>query len=221
MMPPPSNAAGSTFRLGGTLTIPRLGSGRCSYRADATGPPSITPRRWRSRATARPDRGDGGRARPDQLCPAVEQNLRELGVGVLDLVYLRVGRLSAMGADPTGERFAALAELRDEGLIRHLRISNVTRSRWSCRSLGPHLEENMAAARLMLDDADLAPPTRGGRKQGTPGWHLPSSKLCTDRDNGGDKAWAAAAVSLPMELRRLVITHSWPCPCQAHLCDAF
>jgi Aldo/keto reductase family len=175
MMPPPSNAAGSTFRLGGTLTIPRLGLGRCSYRADATGPPSITPRRWRSRATARPDRGDGGRARPDQLCPAVEQNLRELGVDVLDLVYLRVGRLSAMGADPIGERFAALAELRDEGLIRHLRISNVTRS-------------PVAAARLMLDDADLALPTRGGRKQDAPGWHLPSSKLCTDRDNGGDKA---------------------------------
>jgi hypothetical protein len=137
MMPPPSNAAGSTFRLGGTLTIPRLSLGRCSCRADATGPPSITPRRWRSRAAARPDRGDGGRARPDQLCPVVGQNLRELGVDVLDLVYLRVGRLLAMGADPIGERFAALAELRDEGLIRHLRISNVTRSRWSYRSLGP------------------------------------------------------------------------------------
>jgi aryl-alcohol dehydrogenase-like predicted oxidoreductase len=33
-----------------------------------------------------------------------------------------------MGADPIGERFAAPAELGDEGLIRHLRISNVTRS---------------------------------------------------------------------------------------------
>jgi hypothetical protein len=211
-MPPPSNAAGSTFRLGGTLTIPRLDLGRCSCRADATGPPSITPQRWRSRAAARPDRGDGGRARPDQLCPAVEQNLQELGVDVLDLVNLRVGRLSAMGADPIGERFAALVELRDEGLIRHLRISNVTRSpvvvQISGTSSLAHLEENMAAARLMLDDADLALLTRGSRNQGAPGWDLPSSKLCTDRDNGATKPGQLRPSAYLMELSRLVITHS-------------
>jgi pyridoxine 4-dehydrogenase len=67
-----------------------------------------------------------GEARPDQLRPAVEQNLRDLDVDVLDLVYLRVGRLSERGANPIGERFAALADLRDEGLIRHLGVSNVT-----------------------------------------------------------------------------------------------
>jgi hypothetical protein len=77
-----------------------------------------------------------------------------------------------MGADPIGERFAAPAELGDEGLIRHLRISNVTRSpvvvQISGTSSLAHLEENMAAARLMLDDADLALLTRGSRKQGIP-----------------------------------------------------
>ena len=61
-----------------------------------------------------------GEAGPEQLRSAVERNLRELGLDVLDLVYLRVGRLAAGSTDPIGDRFTALAELRDEGLIRHL-----------------------------------------------------------------------------------------------------
>ncbi|MET9480748.1 aldo/keto reductase [Streptomyces sp. NPDC006638] len=67
-----------------------------------------------------------GEATAEQLRPEVERNLRELGVNVLDLVYLRVGRLSAKGGPPLGERFAVLAALRDEGLIRHLGVSNVS-----------------------------------------------------------------------------------------------
>jgi pyridoxine 4-dehydrogenase len=67
-----------------------------------------------------------GEATPEQLRPAVEQNLHNLAVDTLDLVYLRVGRLAAAGNDPIGDRFTALAELRDEGLIRHLGLSNVT-----------------------------------------------------------------------------------------------
>jgi aryl-alcohol dehydrogenase-like predicted oxidoreductase len=79
-----------------------------------------------------------GQARPDQLRPAVEQNLLELGVDVLDLVYLRVGRLGTEGPDPIGDRFTALAELRDEGLIRHLGVSNVTREQLAeARSIAP------------------------------------------------------------------------------------
>jgi pyridoxine 4-dehydrogenase len=79
-----------------------------------------------------------GEAGPDQLRPAVEQNLRDLGIGVLDLVYLRVGRLSARRADPIGERFAALAELRDQGLIRHLGVSNVTAAQLAeARAIAP------------------------------------------------------------------------------------
>ncbi|MFF0156904.1 aldo/keto reductase [Streptomyces sp. NPDC005263] len=56
----------------------------------------------------------------------VEANLDGLGVDRLDLVYLRVG---ARGGVPRGEsladRFEALAALREEGLIRHLGVSNV------------------------------------------------------------------------------------------------
>jgi aryl-alcohol dehydrogenase-like predicted oxidoreductase len=60
-----------------------------------------------------------------QLRGLVEDNLRELGVDRLDLVYLRVGGMNSPGGESVGERFAALAALRDEGLIRHLGVSNI------------------------------------------------------------------------------------------------
>lgn len=61
-------------------------------------------------------------ARPDQLRGQVEENLRQLGRDHFDLVNLRTLSVSK----PVGEHFAALAALRDAGLIRHLGLSNVT-----------------------------------------------------------------------------------------------
>jgi aryl-alcohol dehydrogenase-like predicted oxidoreductase len=66
-----------------------------------------------------------GQAGPDQLRGLVEDNLRSLGVDRLDLVYLRVGGTTGPGGESIAARFAALATLREEGLIRHLGISNV------------------------------------------------------------------------------------------------
>ncbi|GII29120.1 aldo/keto reductase [Planotetraspora mira] len=66
-----------------------------------------------------------GEAGPAQLRGLVEDNLRGLGVDRLDLVYLRVGGMNAPGGVSISDRFAALAELREEGLIRHLGVSNV------------------------------------------------------------------------------------------------
>ncbi|MGV9213602.1 aldo/keto reductase [Micromonospora sp. RB23] len=60
---------------------------------------------------------------PGQLRAQVEENLRRLGRDQLDVVNLRLGR--GPGAVPLVERFGALAELRDAGLIRHLGLSNV------------------------------------------------------------------------------------------------
>ena len=60
-------------------------------------------------------------ARPEDLRGDVEQNLRELGRDHLDLVYLR-----NMGWDSLTDHFGALAELREEGLIRHLGVSSVS-----------------------------------------------------------------------------------------------
>ncbi|MFD7630866.1 aldo/keto reductase [Streptomyces sp. NPDC059851] len=59
-------------------------------------------------------------AGPGQLRGQVEQNLRELGRDHLDVVNLRI-----VGTDSIAERFGALAELREAGLIRHLGLSNV------------------------------------------------------------------------------------------------
>lgn len=61
-----------------------------------------------------------GLARPDQLRGLVEDNLRQLGLETLDLVYLRQTGLTSVA-----EHFGVLAELRDAGLIRHLGLSNV------------------------------------------------------------------------------------------------
>ncbi|GII32847.1 oxidoreductase [Planotetraspora mira] len=60
-------------------------------------------------------------AGPERLRGQVEENLRQLGRDHLDVVNLRI-----VGTGSIAERFGALAELRDAGLIRHLGISNVT-----------------------------------------------------------------------------------------------
>nr|WP_089956720.1 aldo/keto reductase [Lentzea xinjiangensis] len=59
-------------------------------------------------------------ATPGGLRGQVEENLRQLGLDRLDVVNLRVG-----GLDDLTPHFEQLAELRREGLIRHLGLSNV------------------------------------------------------------------------------------------------
>jgi pyridoxine 4-dehydrogenase len=61
-------------------------------------------------------------ARPDQLRGQVEENLRQLGRDVLDVVNLRMMRSMPSAAEP----FGALADLQRAGLIRHLGVSGVT-----------------------------------------------------------------------------------------------
>lgn len=63
--------------------------------------------------------------RPDELRKAVEANLTQLGVDRLDLVNLRVGEMEP-ATKSLGAAFEALAALREEGLIRHLGVSNIT-----------------------------------------------------------------------------------------------
>jgi pyridoxine 4-dehydrogenase len=62
-------------------------------------------------------------ARPEQLRGQVEENLRQLGRDHLDVVNLRLSGES--GSGPLADRFGALAELREAGLIRHLGVSAV------------------------------------------------------------------------------------------------
>jgi pyridoxine 4-dehydrogenase len=65
---------------------------------------------------------------PEQLREQVHANLRNLGVDALDVVNLRVGGGDdAHSAVPGSieKQFTALAELREQGLIRHLGVSTV------------------------------------------------------------------------------------------------
>ncbi|MBX9883694.1 MAG: oxidoreductase [Novosphingobium sp.] len=63
---------------------------------------------------------------PAALIEQVHGNLRNLGVDALDVVNLRIG--NAFGPDKTSlaTRFAALRELQQQGLIRHIGLSNVS-----------------------------------------------------------------------------------------------
>jgi pyridoxine 4-dehydrogenase len=64
---------------------------------------------------------------PADLVRAVHDNLRNLGVDVLDVVNLRLmGRVDGPSEGSLEEPFTALAELKRQGLIRHLGVSNAT-----------------------------------------------------------------------------------------------
>jgi aryl-alcohol dehydrogenase-like predicted oxidoreductase len=66
---------------------------------------------------------------PAELTSAVHDNLRRLRVDAVDVVNLRITGPSHVPTEGSiGERFAALAELQRQGLIRHLGLSNVTAS---------------------------------------------------------------------------------------------
>jgi aryl-alcohol dehydrogenase-like predicted oxidoreductase len=63
---------------------------------------------------------------PEELRQAVHDNLDHLGVDVLDVVNLRLPGFAAPVERSLAEPFEALAALQQQGLIRHLGVSNVT-----------------------------------------------------------------------------------------------
>jgi aryl-alcohol dehydrogenase-like predicted oxidoreductase len=103
-----------------------------------------------------PLRGPDGmpslQATPGQLRELVETDLGTLGLDRLDLVYLRVGGMTGPGGESIAERFAVLAELQAEGLIRHLGVSNVDASQLAeARAVAPVT----AVQNVFTDDLDL------------------------------------------------------------------
>ena len=61
-----------------------------------------------------------------ELIDAVHDNLRNLGLEKLDIVNLRVGGITAPSEESIEEPLTVLAELKRQGLIRHLGLSNVS-----------------------------------------------------------------------------------------------
>ena len=61
-----------------------------------------------------------------ELVDAVHDNLRNLGLGHLDVVNLRVGGISEPGEESIEEPLTVLVKLKREGLIRHIGLSNIS-----------------------------------------------------------------------------------------------
>lgn len=75
----------------------------------------------------RDEKGGWPHARtPDELRRAVYDNLANLGLETLDVVNLRMGGVSTPEPGSIEEPFTVMAQLRQEGLIRHLGLSTVT-----------------------------------------------------------------------------------------------
>ena len=64
-------------------------------------------------------------ASPRQLRDAVHDNLRNLGLDVLDVVNLRAPGMAGPDGSSLAEPLAALVQLQREGLVRHIGLSNV------------------------------------------------------------------------------------------------
>jgi pyridoxine 4-dehydrogenase len=61
-----------------------------------------------------------------ELISAVHDNLRNLGIDALDVVNLRVGSMQGPNEESIAEPLAVLIELQQQGLIKHLGLSNIS-----------------------------------------------------------------------------------------------
>jgi aryl-alcohol dehydrogenase-like predicted oxidoreductase len=61
-----------------------------------------------------------------EIIDAVHDNLRNLGLDALDVVNLRIGGMSEPTDEPFEEPLSALAEMKQQGLIRHIGLSTVS-----------------------------------------------------------------------------------------------
>jgi pyridoxine 4-dehydrogenase len=79
--------------------------------------------------------------KPEDLVQQVHENLGRLGVDALDVVNLRVGGQNGPQAGSIARQFEALADLREQGLIRHLGVSNVDAEQIAeARTIAPIVE---------------------------------------------------------------------------------
>ncbi len=107
-------------------------------------------------------RGDDGSwlpARsPAELRQGVHDNLRNLGLDVLDVVNLRAFGLERPQEGSIAEQFETLAELQRQGLIRHLGVSHVTAAQLKeAESIAPVVSvQNLYNLALRWDDDLIA-----------------------------------------------------------------
>jgi aryl-alcohol dehydrogenase-like predicted oxidoreductase len=87
---------------------------------------------------------------PDEIRTAVRDNLDRLGVDRLDVVNLRMMETGV----PVAEKFAVLAEAQQQGLVRHLGVSNVDAAQLAeAQSVAPVVcVQNMYSVANRADD---------------------------------------------------------------------
>jgi pyridoxine 4-dehydrogenase len=123
------------------------------------------------------------------LRPAVEANLQALGVDRLDLVYLRIGWRTPPRGESLSERFEVLAALREEGLIRHLGLSNVNETHLSeAQGIAP-----VAAIQNLFDPADAAEAALAERAAKEHIAFVPFGGLGSGQGSPRDEGYAAVA----------------------------
>ena len=90
-------------------------------------------------ARREPDKSWPAARSRDELIQAVHDNIDHLGVEAIDVVNLRMtGPGGGPGGGSVAEPFTVLAELQQQGLIRHLGVSNVTAEQVEeARSIAP------------------------------------------------------------------------------------
>jgi pyridoxine 4-dehydrogenase len=92
---------------------------------------------------------------PADVRRQVQENLDDLGLDSLDLVYLRLGDAQGPVAGSIAAAFETLVELQRQGLVRHLGVSNATAEQVAeARSIAPVMAvQNMYNLAHRTDDA--------------------------------------------------------------------
>ena len=120
-------------------------------------------------------RGDDGSwlpaLSPEDLKSAVHDNLRNLGLDVLEVVNLRimVGIARARGRARSRSSSTVLAELQRQGLVRHIGLSNVTAAQ---------IAEARRIARHRLRAEPLQPGASRGRRADRRSCQRTASPMC-------------------------------------------
>jgi pyridoxine 4-dehydrogenase len=93
--------------------------------------------------------------KPDELKAQIDDNLETLGVDTLDLVHLRLGDAGGPVPEQISEAFETLVGLQQQGLIRHLGVSNATAEQVAqAQSIAPIVSvQNMYNLANRWDDA--------------------------------------------------------------------
>jgi pyridoxine 4-dehydrogenase len=101
---------------------------------------------------------------PEDLRHSVSENLETLGLEVLDLVNLRLGNAEGPQPGSLAEPFETLVELQQQGLIRHLGVSNATAEQvYEAQAIAPIVcVQNMYNLAYRQDDELIDELAKGG-----------------------------------------------------------